>query len=80
MGRSRKRPFRKDWESVKDSIMYEAILAKFIQHADLRETLLATGDSKIVEHTENDSHWGDGSGKDRPGLILMRGREELRSE
>ena len=29
MGRSRKRPFRKDWESVKDSIMHEAVLAKF---------------------------------------------------
>jgi N-glycosidase YbiA len=75
MGRSRKRPFRKDWESVKDRIKCEAVLAKFTQHADLRETLLATGDSKIVEHTENDSHWGDGSGKNRLGQILMRVRE-----
>ena len=37
MGRSRKRPLRKDWESVKESIMYEAVLAKFTQHADLRD-------------------------------------------
>src|SRR3954463_11250275 len=43
-----------------DSIMHAAVLAKFTQHADLRETLLATGDSKIVEHTENDAYWGDG--------------------
>jgi N-glycosidase YbiA len=42
MGRSRKRPLRKDWESVKDRIMHE-VLAKFTQHADLREVLLGTG-------------------------------------
>ncbi|HKI17341.1 MAG TPA: NADAR family protein, partial [Isosphaeraceae bacterium] len=48
MGRSRKRPLRTDWESVKDSIMYEAVLAKFTQHADLREILLGTGNAPIV--------------------------------
>lgn len=82
MGRSRKRPLRKDWESSKDRIMHEAVLAKFTQHADLREILLGTGDSKIVEHTANDAYWGDGgdgSGKNRLGQILMRLREELRS-
>jgi ribA/ribD-fused uncharacterized protein len=81
MGRSRKRPLRKDWESVKDQIMYEAVLAKFTQHADLRETLLATGDAKIVEHTENDNYWGDGgdgSGKNKLGQILMKVREVFR--
>ncbi len=81
MGRSRKRPFRKDWESVKDRIMHEAVLAKFTQHADLREVLLSTGETVIVEHTENDAYWGDGgdgSGKNRFGQILMRVREELR--
>jgi ribA/ribD-fused uncharacterized protein len=81
MGRSRKRPLRKDWESIKDQIMYEAVLAKFTRHDDLRETLLATGDSKIVEHTENDTYWGDGGdgrGKNRLGQILMRVREALR--
>ncbi len=80
MGRSRKRPLREDWESVKDSIMHEAVLAKFTQHPELREILLATGDSKIVEHTTNDSYWGDGgdgSGRNRLGEILMRVREEL---
>ena len=51
MGRSRKRPLRKDWESAKDAIMHEAVLAKFTQHADLQKILLATGDAEIVEHT-----------------------------
>jgi ribA/ribD-fused uncharacterized protein len=56
MGRSRKRPLRQDWEAVKDSIMHEAVLAKFTQHADLRGVLLATGDATIVEHTSNDAY------------------------
>ena len=82
MGRSRKRPLRKDWEAAKDRIMHEAVLAKFTQHADLREILLGTGDSKLVEHTENDAYWGDGgdgSGRNMLGQILMRVRDELRS-
>jgi ribA/ribD-fused uncharacterized protein len=81
MGRSRKRPLRKDWESVKESIMHEAVLAKFHQHADLREVLLGTGEAAIVEHTEKDKYWGDGgdgSGRNRLGRILMRVRAELR--
>ena len=81
MGLSRKRPLCKDWQSIKDSIMHEAVLAKFNQHADVREALLATGDSTIVEHTETDAYWGDGgdgSGKNRLGEILMRVRELLR--
>ena len=32
MGRSRKRPLRKDWGSVKDAVMEKAVLAKFTQH------------------------------------------------
>jgi N-glycosidase YbiA len=82
-GRSRKRPLREDWESVKDEIMHEAVLAKFTQHADLREILLGTGDAEIVEHTENDRYWGhggDGTGQNRLGQILMKVREGLRHE
>jgi ribA/ribD-fused uncharacterized protein len=81
MGRDRKRPLRRDWEAVKDGVMLDALRAKFSQHADLRELLLATGDAKLVEHTGNDAYWGDGgdgSGKNRLGQLLMRVRDELR--
>ena len=70
MGRSRERPLRPDWESVKEEIMREALWAKFAQHASLRSLLLATGDAEVVEHTKNDRYWGDGgdgSGKNRLG-------------
>jgi ribA/ribD-fused uncharacterized protein len=83
MGRDRKRPLRKDWEAVKDDIMREALRAKFTQHKDLKKILLETGDAELVEHTKNDSYWGDGgdgSGKNMLGLLLMELREELRNE
>lgn len=81
MGRDRKRPLRRDWESVKDQVMYEVVKAKFEQHDDLRALLLSTGDEVLVEHTANDSYWGDGgdgSGRNQLGQTLMRVRAELR--
>jgi ribA/ribD-fused uncharacterized protein len=83
LGRSRDKPLRRDWESVKDSIMLQAVRAKFTQHEELKAILLSTADAIIVERTEKDSYWGDGgdgSGKNRLGQILMQVREELRGE
>ena len=80
MGRSRDFALRPDWEQAKDEIMHRAVLAKFTQHAKLRELLLATGDAEIVEHSRNDSYWadgGDGKGRNQLGKILMQVREEL---
>jgi ribA/ribD-fused uncharacterized protein len=82
MGRERRRPLRRDWESVKDDIMREAVLAKFEQHPDLRSLLLSTGDADIVEHTRNDSYWGDGGDGSRLnmlGRILVETRERMRT-
>ncbi len=82
MGRDRKLPLRRDWESAKEKVMLDALRAKFTQHADLKATLLGTGDAVLVEHTEKDSYWGDGgdgSGKNRLGRLLMQLRDELRA-
>ncbi|HEX8283472.1 MAG TPA: NADAR family protein [Pyrinomonadaceae bacterium] len=81
MGRDRSKPLRADWERVKDEVMRRAVLAKFTQHAELRDILLATGDALLVEHTRNDSYWGDGGdgrGRNMLGRILASVREELR--
>lgn len=84
MGRDRKkRTLRKDWESAKGNVMREAVLAKFTQHEELGELLLATGDAKIIEHTANDDYWGDGGdgkGKNILGQILMEVRTKLRED
>jgi ribA/ribD-fused uncharacterized protein len=80
MGRDRSKPLRADWERVKDEVMRRAVLAKFTQHAGLRDALLATGDALLVEHTRNDSYWGDGGdgrGRNMLGQILVSVREEL---
>lgn len=83
MGRDRKRPLRKDWETAKDDIMREALKAKFTQNKDLKKILLETDDAELVEHTANDNYWGDGgngSGKNMLGKLLMELREELKNE
>jgi len=83
MGRSRKRPLRRDWESAKVDVMRRVVRAKFDQHPELAELLLSTGDARIVEHTANDSYWGDGGhgrGRNMLGQILMEVRAALRSE
>jgi ribA/ribD-fused uncharacterized protein len=77
----RKKKLRRDWESAKVSVMTDAVRAKFMQHEQLWSILDATGDAKLVEHTEHDDYWGDGgdgSGKNMLGQILMRIRAELR--
>ena len=83
MGRSRKRPLRRDWEKVKDEIMLEALRVKFTQREELKKTLLSTDDAILVEHTANDNYWGDGgdgSGKNMLGKLLMQVREEIREK
>lgn len=81
LGRSRKVKIRRDWESIKVAVMRAAVMAKFSQYEELKTLLLSTGDAKLVEHTENDSYWGDGgdgSGKNMLGRLLMEVREQLR--
>jgi N-glycosidase YbiA len=83
MGRSRQKPLRKDWETVKDDVMREALRAKFTQNEELKKILLETGDAILVEHTANDNYWGDGgngSGRNMLGILLMELRDELKNE
>jgi len=81
LGRSRSQPLRKDWETVKDDVMRQAVRLKFTLSRELRKILLATEDAVLVEHTTNDRYWGDGgdgSGKNMLGKILMEVRNEIR--
>lgn len=80
LGRSRKLKLRRDWDSSRISVMRVALLAKFHQHDDLATLLLATGDARIVEHTDSDEFsgdGGDGSGKNMLGNLLMEVRATL---
>ena len=80
LGRTRKIKMRRNWDNIKDNVMYDALKAKFTQHNELAVLLLETGNKKLIEHTENDAYWGDGgdgTGKNRLGKLLMKIREEL---
>lgn len=65
----------------KDWSMLQVVRCKIRQHPELRAKLLATGNSRLVEHTINDRYWadgGDGTGKNMLGKILMIIRAEER--
>lgn len=73
---------RADWDAVKEDVMRTALHAKFTQHRSLRALLLGTGEAVLVEQTKNDSYWadgGDGTGKNRLGVLLMELRSQLAS-
>ena len=81
-GRNRQNPLRQDWEEIKNKVMLQALRMKFSQNPEIAKELLATGDAILIEHTRNDDYWadgGDGSGKNKLGLLLMQIREELKN-
>lgn len=79
------------WADERYGIVVAGNLAKFGQHDDLREFLLGTGDSVLVEASPSDRVWGIGLGPDHPdvasplkwrglnllGFALMDVRERL---
>ena len=72
---------RSDWETVKEDVMYKALQAKFTQNEKLRKLLVETGNRQLIEHSPYDSYWGDGgdgTGKNRLGVLLMRLRDEMK--
>ena len=77
-GRDKSKPLRKDWESVKYSIMLEGIVAQCEQNPKFKKLLLDTGNAELVEHTSNDAVWGDGGngkGTNLLGKALMEARD-----
>lgn len=74
---------RKDWEEIKNRIMYEVVKAKFSQNENLKKKLIDTGSSYLEEgNTWGDRIWGTvhGKGENRLGHILMKVRRELESQ
>lgn len=79
---------RPDWDDVRYRVMARLVMRKFLDHPDLADKLLATGDSLLVEgNTWHDNIWGDcrcgrpecqATGLNWLGLILMAVREALR--
>lgn len=69
----RKVKLRKDWDQIKEGVMFYVLQAKFDQHEWLRERLIDTGDAELIEgNTWGDTYWGvcKGEGENRLGYIL----------
>ena len=74
---------RPDWETVKVQIMYDVVKSKFSQNEFLKNALLDTGNSMLIEgNIWHDRTWGvcRGVGENYLGKILMLVRKELRGE
>lgn len=81
LGRDPNIPKRPDWDTYKDIAMEVAVRAKFSQNQYLQLLLLSTNEAVIHEHTKSDCYWGDcgdGTGKDKLGILLMKLRSELK--
>lgn len=78
----RKVELRPDWERVKEQIMYEIVLTKFITNPELYSKLLCLPENVILieGNNWNDDFWGKCTkdGKNKLGQILMRVHKELR--
>lgn len=77
------KPIRPDWENVKLRVMYDIVKAKFLQNEKLQAKLLATRDRMLIEGNDwGDTFWGmvDGEGANNLGKILMRVREEIKTD
>lgn len=81
--RGRKIDIREDWDQVKVNIMREILYAKFTQNETLKEKLIETGDTLLIEGNNwNDTFWGvcNGYGENMLGKLLMELRTELINE
>jgi len=66
LGRKVKGFDRNMWESVCKKIVYEANYTKFTQNLSLKEALLATAGTTVVEASPDDKIWGIGLAEDYP--------------
>ena len=76
---------KKDWEKIKDKLMYMIVRLKFLQNTELKLSLFNTKDSTLIEGNYwHDNYWGGCfcskckliQGKNQLGKILMRIREK----
>ena len=82
----RKVMLRRDWETVKVALMQDLLRLKF-QQPGLGESLLATGDARLIEGNRwNDRVWGcvwvktQWVGRNLLGQLLMQIRAELQGQ
>lgn len=71
-----------NWDNIKEKVMSDVIISKFLQNDNLKEKLLSTGE-RYLEETNywGDKFWGvcNGTGKNKLGKMLMELRTLIRT-
>ena len=57
------------WNGVRQLVVYEGLLEKFSQNADLKEKLINTGDAILTECAVKDRIWGIGLSMNDPNRL-----------
>ncbi|MFD4860678.1 DUF7638 domain-containing protein [Streptomyces atratus] len=72
-------PRREGWEHVRAAVMTSLLRAKYDQHPELAEILLATDDATVIYDDMDSAFWGDNAGRGRnwTGRLLELVRSEL---
>lgn len=73
---------KENWDRIKFDVMYRGMIEKFTQYPELKKSLLATANAKLIYTIPND-YWGRGknySGRNMEGLILMMIRHKFNTE
>jgi len=73
---------RPEWPKVKLEVMRRILVDKALQHPEVREALLGTGNVCLVQDSQDDSFWGwgrDHRGNNYLGRLWMEIRAELRA-
>ena len=73
---------RPDWPAVRIAVMARLLRAKFAQHPQLAETLMATGDGRIEYTSAGSDYWnaGRGQGRNWMGRLLELTRSETAAQ
>lgn len=84
----------KKWDKVKEHIVYDGCLAKYIQNEDLKQDIIKTDNLVLVEASPYDKVWGIGMSENDPdatnpskwrgenllGKALMKVRDTINNE
>ncbi|MFI6728446.1 NADAR family protein [Streptomyces sp. R-74717] len=72
-------PRREGWEHARTAVMTSLLRAKYDQHPDLAEVLLATDDATVIYDDADSAFWGDNAGQGRnwTGRLLELVRSEV---
>lgn|GEM_PF-343380 len=77
------RPKRKDWKTVRQTMMTRALYTKAMAHPEVKAALLETDNRAIVETSMYDHYWGlgrDQRGENTLGKIWMNIRDKIRQD